>query len=69
MVNKEKMQELDSHWKEVLKLAADYGFTCLEFGGAAILVTHKAQHEMWGDDKYIEKQLDMHHIDVDEADP
>lgn len=69
MVNMEKMQELDSHWQEVIDLAAGYGFTCLEFGGAAILVTHKAQHKMWGDDKYIEKQRDAHRIDVDEADP
>lgn len=52
-----------------MDLAASYGFTCLEFGSAAILVTHKSQHEMYGDDKYIEKQRDAHRIDVDEADP
>ncbi len=69
MVNMEKMQELDSHWQEVMKLANDYGFTCLEFGGAAILLTHKSQHEIWGDDKYIKKQRDTHCIDVDEAGP
>lgn len=68
MVNKEKMQELDSHWQEVMDLAAGYGFTCMEFAGAAILVTHSSQHKMWGDDKYIEKQLDTHGIDVDEPD-
>ncbi len=41
----------------------------MEFGGAAILVTHSGQHKMWGDDKFIDKQLDTHGIDVDEPDP
>lgn len=68
MVNKEKMQELDSHWREVLELAASYGFTCLEFGGAAILVTHKGQHKMWGDEKYVAEQRNTHGIDVYEPD-
>lgn len=68
MVNKEKMKKLDSHWQEVLDLANSYGFTCLEFGGVAILVTHNSQHEMWGDEKYINNQHDMHGIDVDKPD-
>lgn len=41
MVNQEKMKELDSHWKEVMDLAWQYGFIAQAYGGMAILLTHK----------------------------
>ncbi len=46
MVNQEKMKELDSHWKEVMDLAWQYGFIAQAYGGMAILLTHKNQLAM-----------------------
>ena len=66
-VNQEKIKELDSHWKEVMDLAEQYGFIGRAFGGAAILLTHKRQLETDGEEKYICRQKNMFGIDVTEG--
>lgn len=65
MVNQEKMKELDSHWKEVMDLAMEYGFICQAYGGTAILATHKNQLEEWGEEKYLYQQKEMHRNDME----
>lgn len=42
---KERLDELDSHWQEVMRLAEMYGFINFCYGGAATLCTHKAYLE------------------------
>lgn len=63
-VNQKKIKELDSHWKEVMNLAEQYGFVGQAFGGTAILLTHKNQLEADGEEKYIYRQKNMFGIDV-----
>lgn len=53
MVNKEKMEEMDSHWQEVMDLAEKYGFIGQAARGTAILLTHKNQLEADGEEQYI----------------
>lgn len=64
MVNQEKMRELDSHWKEVMGLAEQYGFITQAYGGAAILLTHRNQLDADGEEAYISRQGSMFGIDV-----
>lgn len=64
MVNNEKMEELDGHWKEVMDLAQQYGFIAQAAGGAAILLTHKNQLEDDGEEKYLFRQRSMFGIDM-----
>lgn len=64
MVNKEKMREFDSHWKEVMDLAQKYGFIAQAYGGSAILLTHKTQLEADGEEKYLFRQRSMFGIDM-----
>lgn len=66
MVNQEKMKELDSHWKEVMGLAEQYGFLTQAYGGAAILLTHRNQLDADGEETYILRQRSMFGIDVGE---
>jgi len=44
--------QADEHWEEVLKLAQKHGFIVQAFGGAAVLATHAAQKEQFGEDGY-----------------
>lgn len=64
MVNKEKIKELDSHWKEVMNLAEKYGFICQAYAGTAILATHENQLETFKEDEYLYRQKNMFHIDM-----
>lgn len=58
-VNKDKLTELDSHWKEVMELAERYGFITQAYGGVAILSTHKNQLDSFGEEIYIRRQEQM----------
>lgn len=64
MVNQEKMKELDSHWKDVMDLAEQYGFIGQAAGGTAILLTHKNQLEADGEEKYIYRQRSLFGIEM-----
>lgn len=64
MVNKEKIKELDSHWKEVMDLAEKYGYICQAFAGTATLATHKNQLEAFEEDEYLYRQKELFHIDM-----
>lgn len=66
MVNKEKMEELDSHWQEVMDMAEKYGFICQAAKGTAILLTHKNQLEADGEEQYINKQRSLFGMEMDE---
>lgn len=46
-----KLEELDSHWQEVMELAERYGFIVQSFGGTATLATHTEYIEHLGHDK------------------
>lgn len=46
-----KLEELDSHWQEVMELAEKYGFIVQSFGGTATLATHMEYIEQLGTDK------------------
>lgn len=67
-INSEKMEELDSHWKEVMDLAEKYGFIGQAYGGSAVLLTHKNQLEVDGEEKYLFRQKSMFEIDMREND-
>lgn len=67
MVDQEKMNELDSHWKEVMDLAQQYGFIGQAAGGTAILLTHKNQLEADGEEKYIYRQRSLFGIKMGNA--
>lgn len=64
MLDMAKVEELDSHWNEVMDLAVRYGFVRQATGGIAVLLTHKNQLEVEGEEKYIYLQKGMHGIDV-----
>ena len=66
-VNMNKLAELDSHWNEVMDLAVKYGFITQAYGGTATLATHKNQLEAYRAENYIERQREMHRIDMEEA--
>lgn len=68
-VNTDKLKELDSHWSEVLGLAAQYGFVVQAYGGTATLLTHKNQLEAIGEEQYIVRQRAMHRIDMAAPEP
>ncbi len=65
MINREKLKELDSHWKEVMDMAEKYGFIAQAAGGTAILLTHRNQLETDGEEKYIYRQKSMFEIDME----
>ncbi len=64
MLDMKKIEEMDSHWKEVMDLAVKYGFVRNAYAGMAILLTHKNQLEAEGEEKYIYLQKGMNGIDV-----
>ena len=68
-VNTDKLKELDSHWSEVVGLAARYGFLAQACGGTATLLTHKNQLEAAGEEQYIVRQRVMHRIDMAAPEP
>lgn len=68
MVNEEKMKEMDSHWKEVMDLAEQYGFIGQAAGGTAVLLTHRNQLDVDGEEKYIHRQRSLFGIDMGEND-
>lgn len=61
----EKLKELDSHWKEVMDLATQYGFICGAYGGTAVLATHRNQLDEYGEESYLRRQKGMHGIDME----
>lgn len=66
-VNMDKLKELDGHWNDVMELAVRYGFITQAYGGTATLATHKNQLEAYRAENYIERQREMHRIDMEEA--
>lgn len=64
MVNKEKIEELDSHWNEVMHLAEKYGFICHAYAGTATLATHKNQVDALGEEKYLYMQREKFRKDM-----
>ena len=50
------MSQADAHWQEVLKLAEKHGFIVQAFGGVAVLATHAAQKEQFGEEGYCQIQ-------------
>lgn len=66
MVNKEKMEEMDSHWQEVMDLAEKYGFIGQAARGTAILLTHKNQLEADGEEQYIYRQRSLFGMEMEE---
>lgn len=58
-INKDKLKELDGHWKEVMDLAEKYGFITQAYGGVAVLATHKNQIDSFGEQTYIQRQEQM----------
>lgn len=65
MIDKEKMKALDAHWNEIMDIAAKYGFIVQAYGGVSIVMTHKCQLEMWGEEKYLHRQKEMHRNDME----
>lgn len=68
MINAEKIKELDSHWKEVMDAAEQYGFITQAYGGVAQLCTHKRQIEAFGEEKHIDRQRQMFGIELEVGD-
>ena len=68
MVDIEKVKELDSHWKDVMDLAQQYGFIGQAAGGTAILLTHQNQLDADGEEKYLLRQRSMFGIDMGKKD-
>lgn len=66
MANKEKMKELDAHWNEAIKPMRDYGFIVQAYAGVAVIMTHERQLEMWGEEKYLHMQKEMHRNDMED---
>lgn len=58
-IDKDKLKELDGHWKEVMDLAEKYGFITQAYGGVAVLSTHKNQLDSFGEQTYIQRQEQM----------
>lgn len=67
MLNTEKIEELDSHWKEVMNMAEQYGFIDYAYGGVATLLTHRNQIKQMGEEKYADRQRQMNGIEVEVA--
>lgn len=68
MVDLKKIEELDSHWKEVMDLAQQYGFIGQAAGGTAVLLTHENQLKVDGEEKYLLRQRSIFGMDLNEKD-
>lgn len=66
MINESKRKELDSHWKEIGKLAEKYGFIVGAYGGMMVLATHENQIKDLGEEKYLYRQKEMFRNDMTE---
>ncbi len=64
MIDKEKMEALDAHWNEAIKIMEEYGFITQAYGGVSVVMTHKRQLEMWGEEKYLQRQKEMFRRDM-----
>lgn len=62
----ERLQDLDKHWKEVMKLAEKYGFIIEACGGTASLSTHKNVFDACGAER-VARILRMNNIDIPES--
>ena len=59
----DKLQELDSHWTEVMKLAEKYGFIMQSYGGVATLATN-AEYRNVNGSKALADRLRMQNVDI-----
>ena len=58
-----RLQELDSHWTEVMKLAEKYGFIMQSYGGVATLSTN-AEYRRVNGSKALADRLRMQNLDI-----
>ena len=59
----DKLEELDSHWTEVVKLAEKYGFIVQSYGGVAVLATHAEYWNVRGS-KALADRLRMQNVEL-----
>lgn len=59
----DKLQELDSHWTEVMKLAEKYGFIMQSYGGVATLATN-AEYQNVNGSKALADRLRMNNVEL-----
>lgn len=59
----DKLQELDSHWTEVMKLAEKYGFIMQSYGGVATLATNFEYRSVNGS-KALADRLRMQNVEL-----
>lgn len=58
-----RLEEMDSHWEEVMRLAERYGFISQSYGGAAIVTTNHAFLEANGP-KRLARRLRMNDVEL-----
>ena len=58
-----RLEEMDSHWDEVMRLAERYGFISQAYGGAAIVTTNHAYLEANGP-KRLARRLRMNNVEL-----
>jgi len=58
-----RLQELDIHWNEVMKLAERYGFISQAYGGVAVITTNGAYLEANGP-KELANRLRMNNVEI-----
>ena len=58
-----RLQELDSHWTEVMKLAEKYGFIMQSYGGVATLATNFEYRNVNGS-KALADRLRMQNVEL-----
>ena len=58
-----RLQEFDSHWTEVMKLAEKYGFIMQSYGGVATLATN-AEYRNVNGSKALADRLRMQNVDI-----
>ena len=58
-----RLQELDSHWTEVMRLAEKYGFIMQSYGGVAMLATNFEYRSVNGS-KALADRLRMQNVDI-----
>lgn len=57
------IEELDSHWTEVMRLCERYGFISQAYGGAAVVTTNSAYLEANGH-KELANRLRMNDVEL-----
>ena len=58
-----RLQELDSHWTEVMRLAERYGFIMQSFGGVSTLATN-AEYLKANGPKELARRLRMNNVNL-----